>query len=78
MFRYRITELAEEDIVSLAAYTLENFGEQALDRYLKLIEVALLEICRDSSRIGIKEFDDGILKFHLRNCRDEAATKWGG
>ncbi len=77
MRNYRISDRAEEDIVSLTAYTLENFGEQTLDRYLTLIEVSLLELCKNPSRLGVKEFENGIMKFHLHNCRD-AAAKTGG
>lgn len=74
---YRISDRAEEDIVSLTAYTLDNFGEQTLDRYLTLIEVALLELCKNPSRLGVKEFEHGVMKFHLHNCRDDAAKKGG-
>lgn len=75
MLNYRISDHAEEDIVSLSAYTLENFGEQTLERYLMLIEVALLELCKNPSRRGVTKFEDEIMKFHLRHCRADAAKK---
>lgn len=74
---YRLSARAEEDIVSLTAYTLDHFGEDALDRYLGLIELALLELCRNSSILGVREFEDGILKIPLRCFRDDAATEYG-
>lgn len=75
MLNYRISDHAEEDIVSLTAYTLENFGEQTLDRYLTLIEVALLDLCKNPSRRGVTKFEGEVMKFHLRHSRTDAAKK---
>jgi toxin ParE1/3/4 len=74
---YRLSASAEEDIVSLTAYTLDYFGEEALDRYLGLIELALRELCRDPSRLGVREFENEVRKIPLRHFRNDAATEHG-
>lgn len=74
---YRLSQRAEEDIVSISAYTLRNFGEAALNRYLRLIECALLTLCDDSGHVHVREFENGIFRFHLSHCREIAVTESG-
>lgn len=72
MRAYRLAEAAEQDIFSLSEYSIEQFGEAAMERYLQLISIAISELCEDSKRLGVREFAENIKMFHLRNSREAA------
>ena len=56
MLDYRISDAAQRDIDNLTGYTAERFGELALDRYLRLLDVTITKLRNDPERPGIRNF----------------------
>ena len=77
MLDYRLTEAAEGDIEALAAYTYENFGEGALDRYLGLMDAVVRKLRNDPECPGVREMEEGMKKYHLSSCKGSARVKSG-
>jgi toxin ParE1/3/4 len=46
MFRYRLSEAAQGDVLDILAWTDEQFGEAARLRYESLIVAALRDVAR--------------------------------
>jgi toxin ParE1/3/4 len=80
MALYRLSAIAERDIIQLLAYTQANFGEIARLRYERLLATALREIATDPERQGSvdrAEIGDRVRSYHLRHSRDRARTTHG-
>jgi len=77
MFRYRLSEAAQGDVLDILAWTDEQFGEVARLRYESLIVAALRDVARQADRPGSiarPELGAGVRSWHLRLSRDHAAT----
>lgn len=76
MLRYRLSEAAQADVISLLAWTHEKFGEAARLRYESLLVAALRDVAIQPDRpgsIGRPELGAGVRSWHLRLSRDRAA-----
>jgi toxin ParE1/3/4 len=65
---YRLTELADDDINSILAYTLREFGSLQLEAYSKLIDKAAQMVGQSPMRPGSKardELGEGVRCFHV-------------
>lgn len=51
-FRIRLTQSAEDDIAKILAWSEDEFGVDAADRYEQLIDTAIADLAADPSRIG--------------------------
>lgn len=74
MFRYRLSEAAQGDVLDILAWTDEQFGEAARLRYESLIVVALRDLARQSDRPGSlarPELGAGVRSWHLRLSREQ-------
>lgn len=72
MFRYRLSDAAQGDIVSILAWTHEQFGEAARVRYESLIVTALRDVASQPDRPGSlarPELGAGVRTWHLRLSR---------
>ena len=73
MFRYRLSEAAQGDVLSILAWTHEQFGEAARLRYESLIVAALRDVAIQPDRPGSlarPELGTGVRSWHLRLSRD--------
>lgn len=80
MLRYRLSDSAQADVVSLLAWTHEQFGEIARQRYESLIVAALRELATQPDRPGSisrPELGAGVRSWHLRLSRHRAAAGAG-
>jgi toxin ParE1/3/4 len=71
--RYRISHAAASDIVDILAWSQEQFGEQARERYEKLIATAIRDIAAAPTRPGSAdrpELGKGVRSWHLRGSRN--------
>jgi toxin ParE1/3/4 len=77
---YRLSTPALQDIVDILAYTEEQFGQAARERYEVLVFTALTDIGADPERLGSRarpELGDGVRVYHLRHSRTRAGTRPG-
>ena len=73
MLRYRLSEAAQVDILSILAWTHAQFGEAARRRYERLIAAALRDVASEPDRLGSlarPELGAGVRSWHLRLSRD--------
>ena len=73
MFRYRLSEAAQGDIVDILAWTHERFGEPARLRYQSLIVAALRDVACAPERPGSlarPELGARVRSWHLRLSRE--------
>jgi toxin ParE1/3/4 len=73
---YRISHAATADIVDILAWSHDQFGEQARQRYEKLIATAIRDVVTDPTRSGSidrPELGDGVRSWHLRGSRHRTA-----
>ena len=73
MLRYRLSDAAQGDILSILAWTHEQFGEAARLRYESLIVAALRDVASQPNRPGSlarPELGAGVRTWHLRLSRD--------
>jgi toxin ParE1/3/4 len=73
MFRYRLSEAAQADVLSILAWTHEQFGEAARLRYESLIVAALRDVAAHPDRPGSlarPELGAGVRSWHMRLSRD--------
>jgi len=80
MLRYRLSDSAQADAISVLAWTHEQFGETARLRYESLIVAALRDVAMQPDRPGSilrPELGAGIRSWHLRLSRNHAATGTG-
>jgi toxin ParE1/3/4 len=69
---YRLSRAAEADIIDLLAWIHDQFGEQARQRYEKLIAAAIRDIAKEPTRSGSVERPElgiGVRSWHLRGSR---------
>ena len=72
MATYRLTHAAQDDIVSILAWSHEQFGEEARKRYEALIAVAIRDAATGGSDVGRTErpeLGDGVFSWHLAQSR---------
>lgn len=75
MLRYRLSDSAQADVISVLAWTHEQFGEAARLRYESLIVAALRDVASQPDRPGSlarPELGAGVRTWHLRLSRDHA------
>jgi toxin ParE1/3/4 len=75
MFRYRLSEAAQGDVLEILAWTHERFGEAARLRYESLIVAALRDVASQPDRPGSlsrPELGAGVRTWHLRLSREHA------
>ena len=77
MLNYRIAAAAQRDLEELVAYTAERFGELALDRYLRLLDVAIGNLRMDPQCVGVRVFSETLRSYHLSICKEQARTTMG-
>ena len=77
MLELDLAKEAENDLEEITTYTAETFGEEALDRYLHLLEVVFLQLRRDPSCAGVRQADGEIKKYHLAQSREAGRTETG-
>ena len=76
MRRIRVTGPARRDITKVLRRSRSEFGDQARQRYLRLIDQALKDLGDDATRIGVQSFDDirkGYFLYHLKWSRKTQA-----
>lgn len=72
MFRYRLSEAAQGDVLGIMAWTHQQFGETARLRYDQLVVAALRDIASNPDRPGSiarPELGAGVRSWHLRLSR---------
>jgi toxin ParE1/3/4 len=80
MFRYRLSEAAQGDILNILAWTHEQFGEAARLRYESLLVAALRDVAKQPDRPGSlarPELGAGVRSWHLRLSRDRVKSSLG-
>lgn len=76
MRRIRVTGPARRDIAKILRRSGENFGNQARNRYRRLIERAIQYLGEDADRVGVRTIDDireGYFIYHLKWSRKGSA-----
>ena len=77
MLRYRLSDAAQIDVVTILARTHEQFGEAARLRYERLIVAALRDVATQPERPGSSarpELGVGARLWHLRPSRDHVGS----
>lgn len=72
MARYRLTHAAQADIVSILAWSQDQFGEEARRRYGALIAAAIRDAATRSDKVGRvlrPELGGGVFSWHLAQSR---------
>lgn len=72
MARYRLTHAAQADIVSVLAWSHNQFGEEARKRYEALITTAIRDAATRSDDVGRMvrpELGDAVFSWHLAQSR---------
>ncbi|MBT9595206.1 MAG: type II toxin-antitoxin system RelE/ParE family toxin [Vitreoscilla sp.] len=72
MFRYRLSDAAQVDVIDILAWTHEQFGEAARLRYENLIVAALRDVATQPDRPGSiarLELGTGVRSWHLQLSR---------
>lgn len=72
MPRYRLTHAAQADIISILAWSHEQFGEEARKRYEALIATAIRDAAAcggTAERVPRPELGDGMFAWHLAQSR---------
>ncbi|MBC7941567.1 MAG: type II toxin-antitoxin system RelE/ParE family toxin [Chitinophagaceae bacterium] len=76
MFRYRLSAAAEEDVINILAWTHEQVGEAARQRYESLMVAALRDVAARPDRPGSNarpELGVGVRSWYLRLSRAHVA-----
>lgn len=60
---------ADSDLRSILEWTFVSFGRSAIERYIRLIHQALVDLAEDSDRPGSQHAADDIFIYHLRHSR---------
>ena len=69
MFRYRLSQAAQDDVLAILAWTHEQLGEAARLRYEGLVVAALRDVAVEPERPGSiarPELGSGVRSWHLR------------
>ncbi len=72
MTRYRLTHAAQADILSILAWSHDQFGEEARQRYEALITAAIRDAATRNDELGRTprpELGDGVFSWHLVQSR---------
>jgi toxin ParE1/3/4 len=72
MFRYRLSEAAQGDVLDILAWTHDQLGEVARRRYESLVVAALRDVASQPDRPGSvarPELGTGVRSWHLRLSR---------
>ncbi len=80
MARFVLSPAAEQDILSILAWTHQQFGENARLRYEALLGQAILDVAEDPERIGVirrEEIREGAFTYHLWHSRLRVDTSVG-
>ncbi|BCD87053.1 plasmid stabilization protein ParE [Pseudomonas solani] len=80
MARYRLSKAAQADILDILAWTDEQFGEIARQRYQALIVAGLRDVASAPNQAGSAErpeLGDGVRSWHLRLSRERGRTASG-
>lgn len=80
MFRYRLSDAAQRDVLDILAWRQEQFGEAARLRYEALIIAALRDVASQPDRPGSlerPELGTGVRSWHLRLSREHAKPALG-
>lgn len=78
MARYRLTHAAQADIVSILAWSHDQFGEEARKRYEALIVTAIRDAATRSDEVGRtvrSELGDGVFSWHLAQSRTRSSGR---
>jgi toxin ParE1/3/4 len=81
MFRYRLSQAAQRDVIDILAWTDQQFGEAARLRYESLIVAALRDVASAPERPGSiarPELGAGVRSWHLRLSRGHVGAPVGG
>jgi toxin ParE1/3/4 len=76
MAGYRLTHVAQADIIAILAWSEQQFGEEARKRYEALIATAIRDAASSTSDIGHTtrpELGDGVFSWHLAQSRTSAS-----
>ncbi|WP_182348314.1 type II toxin-antitoxin system RelE/ParE family toxin [Tomitella gaofuii] len=72
MPEYRLTRAAQDDIISILAWSHERFGEEARKRYEAVIATAIRDAAAPGAGIGRRdrpELGEGVFSRHLMQSR---------
>lgn len=72
MTQFRLTHAAQADIASILAWSQEQFGDEARDRYASLIATAIRDAATRGDGVGAAprpELGDGVFSWHLAASR---------
>ncbi|HEY5877406.1 MAG TPA: type II toxin-antitoxin system RelE/ParE family toxin [Nakamurella sp.] len=72
MAKYRLTHAAQADIVSILAWSGEQFGEEARKRYEALIATAIRDVASATDGAGHTprpELGNGVFSWHFSQSR---------
>ena len=72
MAEYRLTRAAQADIISILAWSDEQFGEEARKRYEALIVTAIRDAASRTDKAGHTprpELGEGVFSWHLSQSR---------
>lgn len=78
MARYRLTHAAQADIVTILAWSDEQFGKEARKRYEALIVTAIRDAASLTDDIGHTprpELGEGVFSWHLAHSRTRTPEK---
>lgn len=80
MRRYRLSRLAERDLLEILAHSQAAFGAEGRKRYQALITRAIRDVAEDPDRIGSRSRDElvsGARTYHLVHSRERVAPEVG-
>jgi toxin ParE1/3/4 len=80
MAQYRLSAVAQVDILDILAWSHEQFGEEARERYEALIVTALRDVAAQPDRPGgaeRQELGANVRSWHLSLSRERARTQTG-
>jgi len=80
MFRFRLSDAAQRDVLDILAWTHEQFGEAARLRYEGLIVAALRDVASQPDRPGSldrPELGAGVRSWHLMLSRSHVNQALG-
>ena len=78
MAKYRLTHVAQTDIVTILAWSEERFGKDARERYEALIATAIRDAASRTGDVGHTarpELGDGVFSWHLAHSRTRDSGK---
>ena len=78
MAKYRLTHVAQADIVTILVWSEEQFGKDARKRYEALIATAIRDAASRTGDVGHTtrpELGDGVFSWHLAHSRTRAPGK---